>query len=51
MRQPGWQRYKTHGHVGAAGLPLAVHTASANLHEVTLVEAAVDAVVIVGLPV
>jgi hypothetical protein len=32
------------------GRPLAAHTASANPHEVTLVEATVDAIVIVGLP-
>ena len=34
----------------ATGLPLAVHTASASPHEVTLVEATVDAIVTVGLP-
>lgn len=34
----------------AAGLPLAVHTASASPHEVTLVEATVDEIVTVGLP-
>ncbi len=33
----------------AAGLPLAVHTASASPHKVTLVEATVDEIVIVGL--
>jgi hypothetical protein len=34
----------------AAGLPLAVHPASANLYFVTLVEATLDAIVTVGLP-
>lgn len=34
----------------ATGLPPAVHTASASPHEVTLVEAAVDEIVTVGLP-
>src|ERR1041384_4560519 len=34
----------------AAGLPLAVYTASASPHEVTLVEATVDEIVTVGLP-
>jgi transposase len=34
----------------ATGLPLAVHTASASPHEVTLVEATIDETVTVGLP-
>jgi transposase len=34
----------------AAGLPLAVHTASARPHEITLVEATVDATLTYGLP-
>ena len=34
----------------ASGLPLAVHTASASPHEVTLVEATLDEVVTVGGP-
>lgn len=34
----------------AAGLPVALHTDSANPHEVTLVEATVDATVTLGLP-
>jgi transposase len=34
----------------AAGLPLAVHTASASPHEITLVEPVVDETVTVGLP-
>lgn len=36
--------------VDAAGLPPAVHTASASRLEVPLVEATVDAIVTVGLP-
>jgi transposase len=34
----------------AAGLPLAVHTASASPHEVTLVESTIDAMLTIGLP-
>lgn len=34
----------------ATGLPVAVHTASASPHEVTLVEATVDETVTLGLP-
>ena len=34
----------------ASGLPLAVHTASASPHEVTLVEAVVDETLTLGLP-
>lgn len=34
----------------AAGLPVALHTASASPHEITLVEATVDAAVTVGRP-
>jgi transposase len=34
----------------ASGLPLAVHTASASPHEITLVEATVDATLTYGLP-
>src|SRR6478735_7786119 len=34
----------------ASGLPLAVHSASASPHEVTLVEAVVDETVTLGLP-
>jgi transposase len=34
----------------AAGLPLAVHTDAANPHEVTLVDATIDATVTVGRP-
>jgi transposase len=34
----------------ASGLPLAVHTASASPHEVTLVEAVIDETITLGLP-
>jgi transposase len=34
----------------AAGLPLAVHTASASPHEITLVEPVIDETVTIGLP-